>query len=77
MSKCKHNQLKRKLISAGKNEGHYKAYCSQQCKHMVELDITKNDILEVYPRGRPVNQKLEIVEDDLNEYEDLLVEGED
>jgi hypothetical protein len=79
MSKCKHVQLKRKLISAGKDKGHYKAYCSQQCKHMVEFDITDSDILNVYPRGRPINlnKKLEIVEDDLNEYEDLLVEGED
>jgi hypothetical protein len=67
MSKCKHNQLKRKLISAGKDKGHYKAYCSQQCKHMVEFDITESDILNVYPRGRPIKNNNETEEDEYND----------
>jgi len=49
---CKHNKLKIKLISAGKEPGQYKGYCSQQCKRMVEFNITEDDVLKVYPYGR-------------------------
>jgi hypothetical protein len=44
MSKCSHNRLKRKLIGQGKDEGRYTGYCSQQCKRMIEVEITTNDI---------------------------------
>jgi hypothetical protein len=54
MSKCSHNRLKRKLIiEQGKDEGEYHGYCSQQCKRMIDVRITTEDILAVYPRGRP------------------------
>ena len=41
------------MICDGKNAGEYKGYCSQQCKKMVTLKITEDDIKEVYPCGRP------------------------
>ena len=53
MSKCKHNRLKRKLIEAGKGPGTYDGYCSQQCKRMIKVRITEEDIKAVYPNGRP------------------------
>jgi hypothetical protein len=57
MSKCSHNRLKRKLIGQGKDEGRYTGYCSQQCKRMIEVEITTNDIREAYPKGRPKEVK--------------------
>lgn len=51
--KCKHNRLKRKFIEDGKSEGQHYGYCSQQCKKFVNFEITKEDIEQVYPKGRP------------------------
>jgi len=46
---CKHKSIKRKMILAGKREGTYRAYCSQQCKRIREIIIVRDDILEVLP----------------------------
>ena len=48
-NKCKHVSVKRGMILAGKREGTYKAYCSQQCKKMKTFEITTDDIINVYP----------------------------
>ena len=48
-NKCKHSAVKRRMIIAGKREGNYKAYCSQQCKKMKTFDITTDDIINVFP----------------------------
>ena len=54
MAKCKHLKLKRKLIVSGLPVGTHRGYCTQQCKKFVSVTITEDDILEVYPKGRPV-----------------------
>lgn len=54
--KCKHKSIKRKMILAGKREGMYTAYCSQQCKKMKKFDITTDDIREVFPNYKKEEQ---------------------
>jgi len=54
---CEHKKLKRKFIEKGKGPGtNFQGFCSQQCKKIVTFDITQEDILEVYPKGRPKNR---------------------
>jgi len=52
--KCGHKKLKRMFIEKGKGPGTgFYNYCGQQCKKFVHFDITEEDILEVFPKGRP------------------------